>query len=243
MDKLLIQLLLLMLVGFGGGFVQRVSGFGLGIFAMLFLPYICPSTAAAAAVSCLWSCVTSVYNAVKYHKDTDFKLILPLVCAAGVTIPIAVALSAKVPQRIMTAILGAVLILLSIYFLMFSKKISLRPSIPAGLAAGALGGTLNGLFSTGGPPVVLYMAAAVQDKAVYFASIQTFFAATNAYSTVMRAISGILSAHILLLAAVGAVGCMAGDKVGFLVFDRISSEKVKQIIYLGMIISGVLMII
>ena len=39
----------LVLIGMGAGFVQRVSGFGMGIFAMLFLPHFMPSHTAAAA--------------------------------------------------------------------------------------------------------------------------------------------------------------------------------------------------
>lgn len=38
-------------IGIGGGFVQRVSGFGLGIFVMMFLPHLLPSHTAAAAIS------------------------------------------------------------------------------------------------------------------------------------------------------------------------------------------------
>jgi uncharacterized membrane protein YfcA len=65
------KLLLIALVGFGGGFVQRVSGFGLGIFVMLFLPYLTPEIAMAATISCLFSCGTSTYNAVKYIKKVN----------------------------------------------------------------------------------------------------------------------------------------------------------------------------
>ncbi|MBQ2865067.1 MAG: sulfite exporter TauE/SafE family protein [Clostridia bacterium] len=243
MSDVIFPLILLALVGLGGGFIQRVSGFGLGIFAMLFLPYICPDTAYAAAVSCLWSCVTSVYNAVKYRKDANLRLLIPLICASVVTIPVAVAFSAKVPQNIMTVILGAVLVVLSVYFLTVSAKIKIKATPLSGAAAGAVGGALNGLFSTGGPPVVLYMAAATSDKAVYFASIQMYFAATNVYSTVMRAAAGIITPKLLLFAAVGAVGCMLGDRLGLLLWNRLDSEKVKKIIYIAMIVSGVLMII
>ena len=243
MNSLLLPLILLTLVGFGGGFIQRVSGFGLGIFAMLFLPYICPDTAFAAAVSCLWSCVTSLYNAVKYRKDANLKLLVPLICTSIVTIPVAVMFSTRVPQRIMTVILGAVLIVLSVYFLKVSAKIRIKATPLSGGIAGAVGGALNGLFSTGGPPVVLYMAAATSDKSVYFASIQMYFAATNIYSTAMRAAAGMITPTLLLYAAVGAVGCMAGDRLGLLVWGRLDTEKVKRIIYVAMILSGVLMII
>lgn len=237
-----INISLLILIGFGAAFVQRVSGFGLGIFAMLFLPYLLGDTIAAAAVSCLWSCVTSVYNAVKYRKNVDFKLLMPLICAAAVTIPVAVALSKFVPGGIMTMLLGIVLVLLSLYFLIFSEKIHIRPSTTGGVLAGGLGGTLNGLFSTGGPPVVLYLAGATTDKMAYFASIQCYFALTNLYSTGMRAVSGILSWHILLLAAIGVLGSLLGDAVGKLIFNRLNAKRVKQVIYVGMIMSGLLMI-
>ena len=45
----LLRCLLIILVSVGGGFVQRVSGFGLGIFVMLFFPYLLPGYAMGAA--------------------------------------------------------------------------------------------------------------------------------------------------------------------------------------------------
>ena len=59
----------------------------------------------------------------------------------------------------------------------------------------------------------------------------------------MRAMNGILNTQILLYAAIGVIGCMVGDYVGRIVFDQLDGTKLKRIIYLGMIISGVLMLI
>lgn len=241
MELTLTNIIFLALIGFGAAFVQRVSGFGLGIFAMLFLPILMGDTAAAASVSCLWSCVTSVYNATKYRKNVDFRLLAPLLCAAAVTIPVAVAVSKYVSGNIMTLLLGVVLVLLSLYFLLFSEKIRIRPSTSGGILAGALGGTLNGLFSTGGPPVVLYLSAAA-DKMTYFASIQCYFALTNIYATTMRAFNGIITGNVLLCCAIGLAGCLLGDMVGRLVFNRLNAKRFKQVIYIGMIISGAVMI-
>ena len=242
MEMTATNFILLVLVGFGAAFVQRVSGFGLGIFSMLFLPFIMGDTAAAASVSCLWSCVTSVYNAVKYRKSIHFRLLLPLICAAAVTIPVAVAISKFVPGQTMTLLLGILLVGLSLYFLFFSEKIRIRPSVFGGIVAGGLGGMLNGLFSTGGPPVVLYLSAAAE-KMTYFASIQGYFALTNIYATAMRAASGIITSDILICCAVGLAGCLVGDGIGRLVFNRLDAKRFKQIIYIGMIISGILMIL
>lgn len=239
MDPL--HILFLVLVGFGGGFVQRVSGFGLGIFVMMFLPHFLPNHTAAAAVSALFACATATYNAIRYRKNIAYKTALPMMCAAIVSIPIAVYFSAKVSGDIFKLLLGSVLIILSIYFLFFNKRISIRPTVPNGILAGALGGTLGGLFSTGGPPVVLYLTQATDNNLTYFATIQFYFCFTNLYGTLNRAINGIITTDILLYALLGIIGCTLGDFVGKLIFNRISGENYKTVIYVGMIISGIVL--
>lgn len=234
--------LLLILVGLGAGFVQRVSGFGLGIFAMLFMPYFMPSPVAA-AVSCLISCGTSLYNAIAHRKSISFRTLIPLLCAALVVIPIAVQFSTSVPEKFLKTLLGVVLIALSIYFLFFSERVHIRPTVLNGVVFGGVGGFLNGLFSTGGPPVVLYLVHATPDKLVYFATIQFYFAMTNIYSTAVRVANGIITWEIVVLALIGFVGCALGNMVGTKVFDRLNTQRFKQVIYWGMIVSGVLMIV
>ena len=58
----------------------------------------------------------------------------------------------------------------------------------------------------------------------------------------MRIAHGMLTAEILLYAGVGAVGCLLGDRLGRMVFDKLDVEKLRRIIYIGMIISGILML-
>lgn len=232
----------LILIGMGAGFVQRVSGFGLGIFAMVFLPHFMPAQSAA-SISCLFSCVTSTYNALRYRKNIAYRTALPMVAAALITIPLAVYFSKQISGNSFHSLLGAVLILLSLYFLLFHKHIKMKPTVRNGILAGTIGGTLNGLFSTGGPPIVLYLSCAATNKDVYFATIQFYFCFTNLYATAMRAANGILNTQILLYAAIGVLGCMTGDCVGRIVFDKLDANKLKRIIYIGMIISGFLMLI
>lgn len=229
-------------VGMGAGFVQRVSGFGLGIFAMLFLPHMMP-TPVAAAISCLFSCGTSTYNAVKFRRQIRFRTVLPMLLSALAVIPAAVYFSARLPGAVFERILGVVLIGLSGYFLLFQQRVRIRPTVTNGILAGGIGGALNGLFSTGGPPVVLYLTQASGSNLEYFAGIQFYFAITNWYATGMRALNGMLTPELLVLALVGFAGCMAGDRLGGLVFDRLDSRRLKQVIYIGMILSGLLMLL
>jgi uncharacterized membrane protein YfcA len=230
------------LVGFGAAFVQRVSGFGLGIFAMMFLPHFMPSHTAAATISCLFSCYTTTVNSIKYRKNVAYMTAIPMLASALISIPIAVYFAAKVEAHIFEILLGSVLIILSIYFLFFNKKIKIKPTPVNGIIAGTLGGALNGLFSTGGPPAVLYLTSAAPDNITYFATIQFYFCLTNIYATANRAINGLVTVDLLIYAAVGIIGCIAGDFFGTKVFNKLDAKKLKYVIYIGMIISGILML-
>ena len=235
--------LFLVLIGMGAGFVQRVSGFGLGIFSMMLLPHFIPSHTAAATITSLFTCVTTTYNAACYRKNVAYKTVFPVVCSALVAIPIAVYFSGVVSAKVFKLLLGGILIVLSLYFIYFNQNIKIRPTAVNGVLTGVLGGTLNGLFSTGGPPVVLYLSSATADNITYFATIQFYFCVTNIYGITMRAINGMINSEVLLFAAIGIAGCMAGGFAGGFVFDKLDSGKLKRIIYIGMIISGITMIL
>ena len=238
-----LEYILLILVCIGGAFVQRVTGFGMGIFAMLFLPYFLPSHSVAVAVMGVIAAIGAVYNAIRHRKHIRLKTMLPLVLSAMAVIPLAVHLSASLPQSVIKRLLGVVLVVLSIYFLFFSKRVHLKPTVGNGIAAGIVAGMLNGMFNTGGPPAVLYLIHATADNASYFATIQAFFAVTNLFSTGTRAVNGMLTAQVLQLSAVAAVGWWSGNTLGAKIFDKLDADRLRKLIYMGMIVSGVLMIL
>lgn len=237
----LIHILLLLLIGMGGAFVQRVSGFGLGIFVMMFLPYIMPTHTMAATVASIFSCVTSTYNAIRYRKSVRYRLALPMFLACMISSTIAVRFSTVVSGEIFRILLGAALILLSLYFIFFHQRVKMKPSVKNGVVAGSLGGILGGLFSTGGPPVVLYLSNAIADNVSYFATIQFYFSSSNIYTTAVRAFSGLVTYEVILYSGIGILGCLIGDRLGRKVFDRLDPIKLKKIIYICMMVSGIVM--
>lgn len=234
---------LLVLVSFGGSFVQRVTGFGYGIFIMMFLPALMGSTPEAAAMAGMISCCTCTYNAVKMRKSIQWKLAAPTVAASLITVPLAVGFSVNASEDLVRSLLGVALIVLSVYFLFFTGKVRLKASAPAGLLAGSLSGVLGGMFSMGGPPIVLYLLQATADKGAYFATLQAHFALTNLYSTGTRALNGIVTAKVLGWFAVAVAGSLAGNHIGGKLFEKLDSAKMKKLVYLVMIVSGVTMLL
>ena len=61
--------ILLFLLAACASFVQRVSGFGFGIFIMMFLPYIMPSYNEAVALSGLLSGSTALFILLRNFKN------------------------------------------------------------------------------------------------------------------------------------------------------------------------------
>ena len=237
------QLIIVSIISAAGAFIQRVTGFGFGIFVMLFFPYIMQTPTSAAAVSTLVSCVVSVYNAIIYRKNVPYKKIIPLIVSALITIPISVYFSVLISGDFFKKALGIVLVGLSVYFIFFSNRIKIRPTVKNSMIAGGTSGVLTGLFSTGGPPVVLYLMNAFADNTVYFASTQFYFGLTGIYSTVVRAINGIVTLEVIVYFVIGFIGSIVGNYIGKKVFDKLDSQKLRLLIYLGMIVSGIIMVV
>lgn len=238
----ILHAIFLAVIGVGAGMIQRVCGFGIGIFSMLFLPHFLPSYTFSVSFCSLVSSMLSGYNAFRFRKRIPYKVILPALLGAMVTIPVAVYFASTIPQAFFKKLLGAVLVCLSIYFLFFSRKLRVRPTFRNGVLAGALGGTLNGLFAAGAPPVVIYITSTIHDKDIYFAATQFYFFFTNVYSTASRLVGGLLSWNIVVYSLIGLVGCLLGNRLGGTLVSRIDAKTLKTVIYCAMTLSGILMI-
>ena len=86
---------------------------------------------------------------------------------------------------------------------------------------------------------MLYFLNALPDNMSYFAAVQFYFGLTGVYSTLVRFFSGIVTWEVIIYSVVGFVGCMTGK----FVFDKLNTQRLRQLIYLGMIVSGVTMIV
>ena len=147
-----------------------------------------------------------------------------------------------VSQDVFKKTLGIVLIVISVYFIFFNNRIKIKPTIKNGIIAGGIGGMLSGLFSTGGPPIVLYLMNALTDNIIYFASTQFYFGLTGIYSTLVRLFNGIITFEVIVCSIVGLFGCVAGNYIGKGVFDKLNAKKLRYTVYMCMIISGIIMV-
>lgn len=236
---------IILLIAFctGASLVQRVSGFGFGIFIMTALPHIMPSYAEATTLSGVLSASQSVLIALKLRDKVCWQRMLPILVTFLVVSYIAVQFVANVDGSILKRVLGAILIIASIYFFIISERVHLSPTLPIQISMGSLSGIMGGLFAMQGPPAVLYFVASEPTKENYLAMTQMYFLIGNIVMTIFRAHEGFLTIAVGLGWIYAAIGIVIGTYIGTKIFDKISANILKKIIYAYMAISGVIALI
>ena len=221
-------------------FIQRVTGFGFGIFIMTILPFIMPSYAEATALSGTLALVTAFLTAVKYRKAVNWKKLLPILLTFIVVSFFAVLLLGSVNDRSLKLVLGVIMIAVSIYFFFISERIHLRPTLPVQLGMGSLSALMGGLFAMQGPPAVVYFVSSTDDKDEYIALTQWYFFIGNLALTFFRASHGFLTPTV---GKMWLIGVPAGFLVLFLgekVYKKLPVKTIRKVVYAYMALAGIL---
>lgn len=215
---------------FLAGMIQGVTGFGAGILLMLFYPFcfsmvqstfMCQFLCAVLCVSIVW----------RYRHFVCVRLcVLPLLFYFPVYfIFLRVAIGLNMDG--LKPVLGIFLMILAVYFIVGEGKIQMTAGVKSAFLCAALAGIIDAFFGIGGPTMVIYFMAVLEDKKKYLGTIQLFFMMTNLYGTIMRSFSGQLNPGILLPLAVGAAVLLVGAWAGSRIVDRIDIAKMKTFVY------------
>lgn len=231
---------ILFMMSLGAAFVQRVSGFGFGIFIMTALPYLLPSYGEATTLSGLLACVTSTIISIRLRHFIRWKKLLPMLITFCIVSFFAVQFVAMAGDGLMKKILGGILIFASVWFLFFNERVRVPSNMPMQISMGTLSGVLGGLFGMQGPPVVLYYLATLKSKEEYMAILQTYFLIGNLFMTCYRARCGFLTSTVLSNWCFGIAAVLIGTFIGTLVFNKLSMKILRRVVYIYMAISGLI---
>ena len=228
---------LIALIALCGSYIQSVTGFGFGIFVMMFFPALLRYTEAN-ALSTLLGIFTSLAVAVQMRRAIHWKnIVFPLLGCLMATYG-AVSFVKRQESQVLMMLLGAVLLVLSLYFLFFAGKLRFRPTWYAGLAAGLLSGVMSGMFSMGGPPVVIYYLQSEEDTDHYLATISGYFVCSNVVSIVTKAMAGFLTSSVWSAFTIGAIGMALGALIGKKTREQVPPQMVRKLVYGFMALSG-----
>ena len=235
-DKTVAEFVIL-LSSIGAGVIQSVTGFGSGIFMMLFYPYFFPILSASALSSSI-SLVSNVALTWRYRKQCEWKLTLFPAIVYIATSSAAILFAPYLPTETLKRVFGGFLVILSIYFLTVSGKIKIKANLVSATICGALSGVVGGLFGIGGPPMVIFFLAALDDKEKYLGTIQFFFLVTSLYTFIFRIINGIYGIDLIPFSLIGIVGILVGKAIGTRIIDKINADTMKKLVYAFLGFSG-----
>ena len=224
-------------------FIQRVSGFGFGIFIMTLLPLIMPSYGESTTLSGLLALTQSLFVAYQMRKHVIWSHIIPMLIAFLIVSAICIGYVAKFDSILFMHILGYTLIILSLYFFFLSSKIHIKQSIPMQVGIGCISGAMGGFFGMQGPPSVLYYVQSEKSKEAYAAQTQVYFVIGNIFMSFIRAQNGFMTTAVAKSWLFAIFGVIVGTYTGTKVFNRIPTEKLRKVVYIYMAISGVIMLL
>lgn len=236
----MLTLFLIFLLTIFAGFIQRVSGFGFGIFVMMFFPYFLPSYGQSTALSGLLAGSTAFVIAVRNFKHIQWGMMLPLLATNLVASFIAIEYMATMSSGVLKRAFGAMFVFIALYFLFFDKKQSVPHNGWTKTLLGTLSGIMGGMFAMPGPPLVLYCISHIKDNIAYIATLQAFSVVLNIFYTFFRARVGFFNENTLLWWAIGVSGAFIGSWLGGRLFPYISGGLLKKIVYSLLLISGII---
>ena len=224
------------------GIIQTVTGFGSGIFMMMFFPAFFPLLNASALSSSIGLMVSGGV-AWRYRKYSQIRLtVLPAIFYI-ISSSAAISLGPFLPTLMLKKAFGMFLAVLSLYFLLADQTKKMRATMTAAILCATLSGIVGGLFGISGPPMVLYFLSALDHKEQYLGTLQLFFFWAGVYTLLFRIYSGIYTMNLVMYSALGLVGIYIGMQFGYKIVNRLDKERMKKIIYLFLGLSGIINLI
>ena len=225
------------LAALAGGIIQPLTGFGSAVILMVAAQYFFDITIAPGVVAaiCMFQSGIMAWNR---RKSIDLKQILPPIALYTVCSLAVINLLGSMDLHVLTAAFGGFLMLLALYFLFIAKRVSLKHSLAAGMLCSGFSGCCAGAFTVGGPMMALYFVAIARDKDTYVANMQFLFAATNLTNLAMRAVRGLYGAQYLPVTAVGVIFVLVGMVIGSALSKRMNGDVARQVVYIGVGVSG-----
>jgi len=213
-----------------GSATQGLSGFGFGIILVAALPPLGLPLREVVVLITLLVVPNLAIGLWRLRRDVSLRRVGWLMAGTPLGIPVGIYLLTRGAPWLVHGLLGVVLVFAAVepYLL---RRLEAPPEKPwwavlTGVIAGALGAT----FGTGGPPLVIYFYRRRWPKELTKACLQLMFAWNVATRSVGYVAEGLITAELLLKAAVICPAVIVGTLLGERLFHSISQEAFRRVI-------------
>jgi uncharacterized membrane protein YfcA len=223
-------------------FLEGITGFGCTVLA---LPFAIMLVGTKQAVPVLMSLalMLALYIVIVSRKKIVWPEYFKIIGFASLGLPIGMATFSYVNESVLKAILGVFMVVVSLRGLL-SFVVNLNETkLPQWVLNTllAVGGFIHGVFSSGGPLVVIYARKALPDKSNFRATVSLLWLTLNTVMLTQGVISGRMTPEILEIIAVCVPFFIVGALSGNWAHTHIKDRYFSQIVYVVLLISGLFM--
>jgi len=217
--------------------VRGISGFGSALVAMPLLAHFHPLTFAVPWIASmdLLAAIVMTRSGLQ-QSQVHWKEIGYLLPAASLGILVGVQLLVQLDREALLSVLGLLVIgfgLRGVLGLHGNRPVSRLWSLPAGI----LGGGIGAVFSTGGPPFVIYLSHRIADGRALRATLSGLFMIEGSIRLTALLLAGLLAQQQLLWYLLAGIPLMAaGLHAGHRIHVRLSQPQMQMAI--GMLLVG-----
>jgi uncharacterized membrane protein YfcA len=222
-------------------FVMGLTGFGIALVSMAFLPYLM-SPVTAIVILTIYALVLSVAIVAQLRRDVKPRTLVDLLVGSVVGTPLGVWGLAALPTSALNRLIGLTLVV--------AVGLEWRRLYPTGLggrawgfAAGVLSGVIGGAVGTPGPPVILYGASQQWSPRTMKANISAFFIVNQGGILAGYWWAGLLSLEVGRLALFYAAPAVVGYLGGVALFDRLDAERFRRLVFALILVSGLVLLV
>ena len=229
------------LVIFLASFVMGLTGFGIALVAMAFLPWLM-SPVTAIVLLTVYALVFSLAVVVQLRRDLTPRALVDLLMGTVAGTPIGVWVLASLPVSALNRLIGLVLVVVVVLEL---RRVMPRRLVGRAwaLGAGFLSGVLGGAVGTPGPPVIVYATTQGWSPRTMKANTLGFFVVNQGVILAGYWWAGLLTREVAGVAMAFALPAVAGLGAGVTLFGRLDPVRFRRVVFVLLAVSGGLLLV
>ncbi len=234
-----LQIALITIGAFAGGFVNGLTGFGTGLTAMPFWLQVLPAglaaqLAAAGGVVGQLTTLRTIWHAI------DWRALAPMLGCGLAGVPLGAALLPYIDQRLFKQCVALILIIYSVCMLLGGSRLRVRQGGRAadGLV-GFIGGILGGLAGLSGVSPTIWAAIQGWSKERRRGVFQAFNLTILLAMLVVNAVSGLVTSVFISALVLALPGTFAGVYCGQQLYARLDDRRFDRLVLIFLGVAGV----
>jgi hypothetical protein len=232
--------------------LEAITGFGCTVLALPFITALFGMKPGIETLTILaW--ILALYIVITKWKNIDWKNFVVIIVFVLAGLPIGMYLFKYVDPAPLKRILAIFIIFASgsqlvAFWLSYREaKLGSKLALPRSLAKAAnyvllfLGGIVHGMFSSGGPLVVLYASKAIPDKGKFRATLCLVWATLNSIIIGSYFVNATLTAEDMTRTLYMVPFLIFGIVAGEWAHKKVKADSFKLIVFALLLITGVIM--